>query len=157
MAIRVVLVDDNDTTRRNFRFHLADDGEIEVVGETGDGDAAIELIERVRPDVVMTDIAHPGLDGYDLIHRLRLQGRDVKIVVHSAYSSPMIIERCFSLGADGYVILMEPHSVLVDAVRTVMRGERFTSPLVADLAVAALKRGQAPKLKPSPRRGRVGS
>ena len=126
--IRVLLVDDDPFTLRTVECALADEEDVEIVGQTEDGDTAIEMARRLRPDVVVTDIKHPGLDGYALTRALTEQIDGVKVVVLSGYSWPTYFERCRLAAATGFVVKPEPMSVLTSAIKTVAGGGEFWSP-----------------------------
>jgi DNA-binding NarL/FixJ family response regulator len=136
MPIRVLLLEDHTLSREALRVLLEFDGEFAVVAEAENGDVALELLEETHPDVVVTDIGHPGADGYEVIRRIRRQGRAVKVLVHTAYSTAEDITRCFALGAHGFVEKCEEPTVMVGALKALARGQRFTSPR-ADAALAS--------------------
>lgn len=125
--IRVLLVDDNEFGREGIGVLLGLAG-IEVVGETGDGDDAVHLVSRLNPDVVVTDVRHPGLDGFELIDRIRRDAPHVRVVVHTATGDARWITHGMELGADGFVIKCESPDALVDVVEAVGGGRRMLSP-----------------------------
>jgi DNA-binding NarL/FixJ family response regulator len=125
--IRVLLVDDYEPLREALVYTLGLDG-LEVVGETGNGDDAIDLVTRLQPDVVVTDLAHPGFDGFEVIRRIRENALDVKVVVFSAFDQAECITRSLVLGADGYVTKDDSPHVLASVLKAIASGQRVLSP-----------------------------
>jgi DNA-binding NarL/FixJ family response regulator len=122
---RLMLADDHTETRRLLRALLTP--EFDVVGDVADGRALVNLTGQLAPDVVVTDIAMPGLDGIDaavLIHR---QHPDIKIVLVTVHGDPTLVERGLAAGALGYVLKRAAGDDLVPAVYAVLDGEPYVS------------------------------
>lgn len=98
-----------------------------VVGEAGDGDAALAEVARLRPDVVLMDIAMPHLDGFEATRRITQLHKHVKVLILSMYVEEQLVARCLEAGASGYVLKDVPVSQLADAIMSVARGERYLS------------------------------
>ena len=148
--IRVLLVDDVELARRTIRYELRKEEGIEIVGEAGDGDTAIEMARRLRPDVLVTDIVHPGLDGYELTRAVSEQLDEVKVVVYSAYISCIHIEQSLQAGAKGVLLKPEPTSVLKTAIETVASGREFLSPGASPLPSRPRPTTRAARRQPKP-------
>jgi two-component system invasion response regulator UvrY len=119
MTISVLLVDDHPIVRDGYRRLLGGTDDIKVVGEAGDGETALVLYDKLKPDVVVVDLTMPGMDGLELIRRLKLEQTSVRILVFSMHNSEALIQRCIELGALGYLIKSSGMDQLVEAVRHV--------------------------------------
>jgi DNA-binding NarL/FixJ family response regulator len=102
-AITVVLCDDVPQLRMLLRYAFEEQGDLDVVGEAGDGHAGVEAIERTRPDAVVLDLSMPGLDGLEVIPRIRGISPATAIIVFSGFTADRMAREAVSLGADGYV------------------------------------------------------
>lgn len=135
--VRLVLADDHELVREGLRRILEATGELEVVGEANDGSAALELCTELDPDVMVTDLSMPEMDGLDATSTLREQGSRVRVLVLSMYSDAHHATRAMRAGADGFVGKDEPGAVLVDAIRQVAGGDRYLpSPIRATVLEA---------------------
>lgn len=121
--IRVLLVDDHALVRRGFRRLLDDDPEIQVVGEASDGNEALELIQRLKPDVVVLDYALPEQNGALITRRIRAGAVTTKILMLSMHSESTYVSNCKLAGANGYLLKNALDLELVEAVKKVMTGE----------------------------------
>lgn len=122
MPLRVFLADDVEGVRALWRFLLEEDPDLVIVGEAGDGNAAIEGIAATSPDVVLLDISMPGLDGLEVLQHLRAQDPDVPaVVVASAFAAGRLAERSLELGAAAYFEKGCPPAELVETVKTASR------------------------------------
>ncbi|MGX6600695.1 response regulator [Micromonosporaceae bacterium Da 78-11] len=132
-SIRVVVVDDHPAVRRGLRTFLELTGDIEVIGEAADGDAALELIERARPDVVLLDMALPGPDGVEVLRELRRRELTARVLVVTSYTDRRRLLPAIRAGARGYLSKdVDPHA-LVAAVRAVAAGHLLLEPEAADV------------------------
>ena len=98
----VVLADDTPEIRTLLRLTLEDQGEIEVVGEAGDGAEAVEIVSALQPDALVLDLAMPVMDGFEAIPEVRRRAPDTKIIVLSGFDTHVMCERALSLGAHVY-------------------------------------------------------
>ena len=114
-ARTVLLVDDAVPVRAALRAALADEGGFEVVGEAGEGSAALELLERLKPDLVVLDLAMPGLDGLETLPRISDVSPDTKICVFSLAGRSMQAE-AMERGAHLYFSKAEPLEIVVTAL-----------------------------------------
>lgn len=134
--IRVAIADDHAILREGIRALLLSDDDVEVVGEASDGAEAIALAERARPDVLVMDIAMPGLGGLEAAAMIRKANPDVRILVLSQYDNPEYVRRFLRLGASGYVLKRAAGTELLSAIRAVARGGLVIDPSVARSAIA---------------------
>ncbi len=129
--IRVGIADDHAIVREGIRALLATAADIDVVGEAGDGSAAIELAARLAPDVLLIDIAMPGLGGLEAAAEIHRTNPAVRLLVLSQYDNPQYVRRFIRLGAAGYVLKRAAGSDLVSAIRAVYNGGLVIDPAVA--------------------------
>ena len=141
--IRVLLVDDQGLVRAGFRALLDDAGDIEVVGEAGDGAAAVELARSTRPDVVLMDIRMPVLDGLEATRRIvadeLLAG--VRVLVLTTFELDEYVFEALAAGASGFLLKNTDPMELLRAVRVVADGQALLAPsvtrrLIAEFAAA---------------------
>ncbi|MBX3000255.1 MAG: response regulator transcription factor [Caldilineaceae bacterium] len=121
--IRVVLADDHSGVRSGIRFLLEREPGITVVGESTDGVEAMQLVEKLHPDILLLDIEMPGLNGIEVAKRLREQASNVQILALSSYDQREYILEMLELGAAGYLVKDEAPELLVEAVKGISRGE----------------------------------
>ncbi|MGQ0839565.1 response regulator [Actinokineospora sp.] len=127
--IRIVLVDDQELMRVGFRMVLGAQEDMEVVGEAGDGRAAIELAERLRPDVVLMDVRMPVLDGVEATKVITENGTS-KVLVMTTFDLDEYALSALRCGASGFLLKDTPPSHLVSALRSVASGDAVVSPSV---------------------------
>jgi DNA-binding NarL/FixJ family response regulator len=146
-ALRVVLVDDHAVVREGYRRLLEMDGSVQVIGEHGNADAAIEALERGEaPDVMVVDLSMPGRSGFEVLRRAAAHAPKVPVLVFTMHDSPAMLEQALRAGAQGYVTKSSEPQVLVQAVRRVAAGEHpVLSPDVAHARVAPTVPSLAPR------------
>ncbi len=136
--IRVVLVDDQRLVRTGFRHILESEGDIEVVGEAGDGAEALEVIRWRRPDVVLMDIQMPVMDGLEATRRLLDPPGDApKVIILTTFELDAYVFEALRAGASGFLVKNAPPEDLVTAIRSVMAGGGLLSPGVTARVIAA--------------------
>jgi DNA-binding NarL/FixJ family response regulator len=143
---RVALVDDQALLRAGLRALLdAEDG-IEVVGEAGDGEQAVELVREERPDVVLMDIRMPGVDGLEATRRIAADPdlAGVKVVVLTTFEVDEYVFEGLRAGAAGFLLKEADPEEIVRAVRVVAEGESLLSPSVTRRVVETFAGGAAP-------------
>ncbi|ONK09404.1 response regulator transcription factor [Streptomyces sp. MP131-18] len=136
MTIRVLLVDDDPLVRSGLRLMLGAAEDIEVAGEAADGAEVQELVERLRPDVVLMDIRMPGIDGLAATERLRGLAEPPEIVMLTTFNADEHVLRALRAGAAGFVLKDTPPGEIVDAVRRVAAGDPVLSPAVTERLIA---------------------
>ncbi len=141
--VTVLLVDDHHLVRRGFRRLLEDDPAVEVVGEASDSDAAVELVERLAPQVVVMDCAMPGASGLAATRRILEARPGVAVLMLSMHAEPTLVSQALRAGARGYVLKNALDLDLASAVKRVAAGETVLDPSVALTAAAAGERPPA--------------
>lgn len=129
-SVRIVLADDQDLVRSGIKALLTQIPGVTVVAEARDGDELIAAVERWQPDIVMTDISMPGMDGLSAVAKLHVHYPRTRFVIVSAHNTVDFIKRAVADGACGYLTKDAPPSELERAVKNVMaNGSYFTSPV----------------------------
>jgi DNA-binding NarL/FixJ family response regulator len=151
--IRVVLADDQALVRAGFRALLDAQHDIEVVGEAPDGDEAVRLAVRERPDVVLMDIRMPGTDGLAATRRIAGDDRldDVHVVILTTFDLDEYVFEALRAGASGFLVKDTEPVELIQAVRVVARGDALLSAgvtrrLIEEYASRAKEPGPSPQL-----------
>jgi DNA-binding NarL/FixJ family response regulator len=130
--IRVVIADDQSLVRAGFRALLADESDVAVVGEAGDGAHAVRLARRERPDVVLMDIRMPGLDGLAATRQITTDPAlaGVRVVVLTTFELDEYVAEALRAGATGFLLKSTDPAELVRAVRVVAAGDALLSPSI---------------------------
>jgi DNA-binding NarL/FixJ family response regulator len=131
--IRVVLVDDHILVRRGFRRMLEDDPEIEIVGEAGDGNEAVQLVADLKPNVVVMDFALPSMNGAVATRLIHKGSPEVAVLMLSMHAEANYVRTCLDAGAQGYLLKNAVDLELVEAVKKVAAGEAVLDPRLSAL------------------------
>lgn len=145
--IRVVIVDDHAVVREGTRQLLEADSGLEVVGEAATGQEAVQLIERLGPDVVLLDLALPDINGIEVAGRLQTALPDTKVIILSAYDDADYVVAAMDAGVAAYLLKTSRGQEVIDAIHAVNQGQVILHPEVA----AKLRRPQQreePELTP---------
>ncbi len=129
--IRVIVADDHNLVRKGIRALLAEEPDIEVVGEAGDGAAAVTETIRLQPDVVVMDLVMPGMDGIEAIRRIHTDLPTVRILVLTSFASDDKVFPAIRAGAVGYLLKDSEPEDLIQAIRQVHQGEVSLHPDIA--------------------------
>ncbi len=127
MSIRVLLADDDEAIRSAYRIILDAQPDIEVVDEAPDGEVAIALAERLRPDVILADIRMPRMDGLELTRRL---GGEFRVVVVTTFDLDEYVHEALRAGAAGFLLKRSGPALLAEAVRAAVAGDALISPQI---------------------------
>ena len=123
--IRLILVDDHAIVRESLRTVLEREPDIEVVGEAGDGVAALERVRELSPDLVLTDITMSGLDGIELARRIASERPEVKVLALSTHLDRRFVVQMLEAGALGYVNKAAGRDEVLQGIRAVAAGNRY--------------------------------
>ena len=134
--IRVLLADDHAIVREGIKRILAEEPDIEVVGEAGDGLQAVEMAKKLKPDVAILDITMPALNGIEATRQIRSSLPHTHTLTLTMHEDDTYVFQLLKAGAAGYVLKRAAATDLVQAVRAAQRGEAFLYPSVAKAVVA---------------------
>jgi DNA-binding NarL/FixJ family response regulator len=138
--ITCLIVDDHEVVREGLRLALSRSTQVRVVGEASDGESAVALVERRRPDVVLMDIRMPGMDGLDATRMIVEREPGTAVIIFTAYSERALLARGLESGARGYLLKEAPHDTLLRAIEKVASGESFVDPALMPSVLAAKDR-----------------
>ncbi len=140
--IRVLLVDDHAVVRMGFRLLLQSTAEMSVIAEADSGEAACQLYLELNPDVVVMDLAMPGMGGLEALRRIRARDAHAQVLTLSAHDDPMHARRALQEGALGFLSKRSAPEALLEAVAAVAAGRRYLDPELAQkLALAEFDGG----------------
>ena len=146
--LRLLLVDDQAMFREGLRLLLGQQPDFEIVGEAGDGLAALESVRLIAPDVVLMDLRMPNLGGAEATRRIKAEAPAVKVIVLTTFEEDEEVFSALRAGAAGFLLKDSPSEKLCEAIRFAARGETWLQPSVAAKLVAEFGR-LAPRPAPS--------
>jgi DNA-binding NarL/FixJ family response regulator len=126
--ITCLIVDDHEVVREGLRLSLSRASHIRVIGEASDGESAVALTERRRPDVVIMDVRMPGMDGLEATKLISEKVPETAVLIFTAYSERSLLSRGLESGAKGYILKEAPHQTLLRAIEKVAGGEGYVDP-----------------------------
>ncbi len=124
---RIMIVDDHPMMRDGLTMRISSQNDMEVCGEAAAEDEAVELVKQLCPDLLVIDISLQSGNGIELVKRIRLLNSTVKMLVVSTFQESLYAERALRAGALGYLNKQESNEKLIDAIRTVLDGDRYVS------------------------------
>ncbi|MBI2149933.1 MAG: response regulator transcription factor [Acidobacteria bacterium] len=139
--LKLLVCDDHALFREGIKATLARESSVEVIGEAEDGRQAVAEAKKLRPNVVLMDIAMPGLNGLEATMRIKEIDPDIKILIMTMYDDEEVIARCLSAGASGYVLKDAPPSQLLYALEMVRKGREYLDPGVITKVSSYIKLG----------------
>jgi len=128
MPIKVMIVDDHNLVREGLKAVFSQGDEIEVIGEAGSGEEAIEMVDKVKPDVILMDISMPGMNGIQATKLIRDKHPDAKIVILTMLDQEGYVYEAIKAGATGYMLKSTSSDELVNAIQTVNEGKALLHP-----------------------------
>src|SRR5438552_5503587 len=140
MPLRLLLADDHALFRAGLRSLLADD--MQVVGEHGDGLAALEAILELKPDVAVLDVEMPGVTGIEIARKLNAAESLTSVVIVSMHKEVAFVRGAIEAGVLGYVVKQDAAGELIDAIRAASRGDVWLSPRIAGTVAQTLREGR---------------
>jgi two-component system, NarL family, response regulator NreC len=138
--IRILLADDHALVRHGFRMILAAQPDMEIAGEAGNGREAVELAQKLKPDVVVMDVAMPELNGIEATRRLIELAPRTRVLALSMHKDDVYVREILRAGARGYLLKDSADADLIAAVRAVAKGEGYLSPGVSDAVLSDYRR-----------------
>ena len=138
-SISVILADDHHIVRQGFKSLLENQKGFSVVAEAGDGPQAVKLTARLKPDVLVTDLMMPGLNGLEVTRQVRKSAPETKVVILTMYTDEPYVIEALQNGACAYVLKESDVSDLIKAIHEVTAGRHYLSSPLSELAIAAFK------------------
>lgn len=133
--INAVLADDHEIVRKGIKILLEDDGHINVVAEASDGFEAVRKVDELKPDLLITDIRMPEMDGLQTTQKVRSSYPDIKILVLSMHDDEDYILKSAEFGADGYLLKDTSKPEFIKAIDAVMSGQKYFSGDISNILV----------------------
>jgi two-component system, NarL family, response regulator NreC len=137
---RILLADDHTMVRQGFRMILSSQADMEIVGEAGNGREAVEMAEKLEPDVVVMDVSMPELNGIEATRRLAASLPHTRVLALSMYKDSVYVREILRAGARGYLLKDAIDRDLLAAVRAVAQGDGYLSPAVSDAVLSDYRR-----------------
>ncbi len=135
MAIRILIADDHGIVRDGLRALLAEQSDMEVIGEAADGREAVRLVRELTPDLVLMDVSMPELNGIEAVHQIVRNNTRAKVIALSVHSDRRFVSCMLGAGASGYLVKDCAFEELVRAIRVVTAGQTYLSPAVTGMVV----------------------
>lgn len=133
---RILLADDHTVVRRGFGLILSKEPDLEIVGEATNGREAVELAERLQPDVAVLDVSMPELNGIEATRRIGVVSERTRVLALSMHRDAVYVRETLRAGARGYIVKDADDDAFLVAVRAVARGDGYVSPSVADAVLS---------------------
>lgn len=147
--IRLLLADDHVMFAQGLESLLRE--EFELVGTARNGEELVEATLRLNPEVILVDISMPVLNGFDAVRRIRQAGSNVKVIFLTMHDDATLLAEAFRCGASGYILKQAAGEELVNAIREVMQGHNYVSPLVTNLPPEPLESRSVKTITPRQR------
>jgi DNA-binding NarL/FixJ family response regulator len=148
--IKVLIAEDHETVREGLRLILANHPDLEVVGDAGDGRAAVDLAQRLEPNVVLMDISMPNLDGLKATAKLKACCPETNVLALTRHKDYSYLQQVLRAGASGYVLKQSPASELIHAIRAVAKGGKYLDPAVAERVMGSFAHRRSTTLEGPP-------
>jgi DNA-binding NarL/FixJ family response regulator len=139
---RIVIAEDHTILREGLRSLLSSNPEFEIVGEAEDGREAIRCVEKLKPNLILTDLSMPRMNGMEAIKEIKRQSPETKILVLTVHKTEEYILATLQAGADGYLLKDSTHAELLMAVKHVLGGKRYISPGISDKVLEGYLEGK---------------
>jgi DNA-binding NarL/FixJ family response regulator len=133
---RILIVDDHSLVREGLRMRIAAFPDLEVCGEATTEEEAVQLVKEKNPDMVIVDISLKSGHGIELIKRIKVISPNTKMLVSSGFQESLYAERALRAGAQGYLNKQDSGEKVIDAIRTILRGERYVSATITQRLVS---------------------
>jgi DNA-binding NarL/FixJ family response regulator len=140
--VRIVIAEDHTILREGLRSLLSSSANFEIVGEAGDGREAIRQVKKFKPDLILTDLSMPRMNGMEAIKEIKRESPATKILVLTVHRAEEYILATFRAGADGYLLKDSTHSELLMAVKKVLSGTHYISPEISEKVIEGYIEGK---------------
>lgn len=141
---RIILVEDHAIIREGLRALLSAFREFDIVGEAEDGHAAIKSIEKLHPDLVVTDLSMPRMNGVEMIATIKRQSPKTKVIALTVHRNEEHVLQTLQAGVDGYVLKEATSAELILAIRSVLKGKHYLSPEISGKLIDRYLEGEKP-------------
>ena len=140
--IKILIADDHLIIRQGLRLILETENDFELVGEASDGNEALTVCKKLKPDVVLMDLRMPNMDGLTAIERLRVDQPNIAVVILTTFNEDELMLRGLQAGAHGYLLKDTDRNTLFDTIRAAARGETLLKP---EIMARVLSQAHTPK------------
>ena len=140
--VRIVLAEDHTILREGLRVLLTADPNFEITGEAADGRAAVRLVEKQIPDLILMDLSMPRMTGMDAIREIKKRYSQTKIIALTVHKTEEYLRTTLQAGADGYVLKDATHDELMMAIQSVLKGKTYLSPGVSGKVIEGYLEGK---------------
>lgn len=137
--IKIIIVDDHDIIRQGLKRILSFEEDFYVIGEAENGEKAIEIIKSNEPEVLIVDLNMPVINGIDVLKSIKNSKIDIKVIMLTVENDSKTIHKAIEIGADGYMLKDSAGTDIVEAVRTVYRGEKYIDKSLVSLLFSDIK------------------
>ena len=139
---RIVIAEDHTILREGLRLLLSSSPEFEVVGEAEDGREAIQCVVKYKPDLILTDLSMPRMNGMEAIREIKKQSPKTRVLVLTVHKAEEYILNTFRAGANGYLLKDSTHAELVMAVKKVLSNQHYISPEISEKVIEGYMEGR---------------
>jgi DNA-binding NarL/FixJ family response regulator len=147
---RVVIAEDHTILREGLRALLSAESDLEVVGEAEDGRQAIRRVEELGPDLILTDLSMPKMNGVEAIREIKKRAPETKVLALTVHKAEEFILEVLQAGADGYILKDASSKELMMAIKSVLGGKRYLSPSVSQMVIEGYLEGRKSIASSSP-------
>ena len=141
--VKVVIVDDHPLFRSGLRQVIADDPDFDIVGETGDGVVALQLIQETKPDVAVLDVDLPGLSGLEIARKLKTKRLPVCVIMLTMHKEEEIVNHALDIGVNGFVLKENASEEILKAITAVAEGGHYLSSSISGYLVRRRTRAES--------------
>ena len=150
MSIKILAVDDHELLRAGIKLVIAEQKDMEVIGQADNGLAAVEMTKKLMPDVAVMDVSMPGLNGIEATRQIMQGDCNAKVLILSGFSNEQFVIDILKAGASGYVLKDCLSDELIEAIYTVYAGKKYLCSKAADVVVKSITRDSERKQNKSP-------
>jgi len=140
--VRIVIAEDHTILREGLRSLLSANANFEIVGEAGDGREAVRHVEKYKPDLILTDLSMPRMNGMEAIKEIKRESPATKVLVLTVHRAEEYILATFRAGADGYILKDSTQAELLQAVKKVLSGTHYISPEISEKVIEGYIEGK---------------
>src|SRR5947208_12463279 len=148
--IRLLIIDDHEMVREGLKAILIAEPDFSIIGEAANAEQALELIERLRPDIALLDIRLPGVSGIEVCRTMTERYPETAVIILTTFTDEHLVAQCIQAGARGFIVKDIERFDLKRAIRAVARGEAAIDPKAAVAVFAQLRRAPQVRQEPSP-------